>query len=158
MLYNTISFLALSLNGEESLQKLNNSRIWIFTKVELICPCQKPNLSTKFRPNLSSTFWHILLTDRQTDGWKQPPSAFGCGGNELLIDLFEISYLATFSHCFSMCGVITNVEFSDEHTKQFLYKIIVLRRSDCAYYCAYEYPTLSYHFDRVWLTRLTWEL
>ena len=41
-LYSTISFLARSLNGEESLYKLNNShmqiRIRIFTKIESILP------------------------------------------------------------------------------------------------------------------------
>ena len=49
-----ISFLAQSLNSEESLQKLNNSRIQIriqiFTKIEYILPCQTPNMSTKFCP------------------------------------------------------------------------------------------------------------
>ena len=53
-----LSFLAPSLNGEESLKKLNNSRIWIhipiFTKMESIRPCETPNLSTKFHPNLST--------------------------------------------------------------------------------------------------------
>ena len=59
-----ISFLALSLNGEESLWKLNNSRIcihvWIFTKIESIRPCHTPNISTEFHPN-PSTFWDIVL-------------------------------------------------------------------------------------------------
>ena len=60
-----ISFLALSLNGEESLKKLNNSRfqIWIriFTKIESIIRCHISNKSTKFRPNPSPTFWDIVL-------------------------------------------------------------------------------------------------
>ena len=49
----TLSFWAPSLNREESLLKLNNSRIqiWIrsFTKIESICP------------NPSTTFWDIVL-------------------------------------------------------------------------------------------------
>ena len=58
-------FLALSLNGEESLKKLNNYsriqiRIQIFTKIEAILPCHTPNLSTKFRPNTSTTFEDIV--------------------------------------------------------------------------------------------------
>ena len=58
-------FLALSLNGEESLLKLNNSRIQIririFTKIESIFPCHTPNMSTKFHPNPSTTFKDIVL-------------------------------------------------------------------------------------------------
>ena len=60
-----ISFLARSLNGEESLKKINNShlqiQIRIFTKIESIRPCYTPNLSTKFHPNPSTTFWDIVL-------------------------------------------------------------------------------------------------
>ena len=58
-----ISFFALSLNGEESLRKLNNSRIQIriFTKIKSICHGHTPNLSTKFHPNPSPTFWDIVL-------------------------------------------------------------------------------------------------
>ena len=45
--------------------KLNNSRIQIqirnFTKIESIFPCHTPNLSTKFHPNPSTTFWDIVL-------------------------------------------------------------------------------------------------
>ena len=48
MLFSTISFLARSLNGEESLRKINNSRfhirIRIFTKIESIRPCDTANL------------------------------------------------------------------------------------------------------------------
>ena len=60
-----ISFLALSLNGEESLCKLSNTRmqiqIRIFTKIESILSCHTPNTSTKYRPNPSTTFWDIML-------------------------------------------------------------------------------------------------
>ena len=45
--------------------KLNNSRIQIririFTKIESIRPCHTPNLSTKFHPNPSTTFWDVML-------------------------------------------------------------------------------------------------
>ena len=57
--------LARSQNGAESLQKLNKSRIQIririFTKIEAICRGHTPNLSTKFRPNSSTTFWDIVV-------------------------------------------------------------------------------------------------
>ena len=36
-------------------------RIWIFTRIESILPCHTPNMSTKFRPNPSTTFWNIVL-------------------------------------------------------------------------------------------------
>ena len=46
-------------------KNLNISRIQIqiqiFTKIESILPCRTPNLSTKFRPNPSTTFWDIVL-------------------------------------------------------------------------------------------------
>ena len=63
MLYSTISFLVRSLKGEESLYKLNNSRIQIriVTKIESIRLCDTPNVSTKFRPNPSTTFWDSML-------------------------------------------------------------------------------------------------
>ena len=42
-----------------------NSRIWIririFNKIESILPGHTHNLSTKFRPNASITFWDIML-------------------------------------------------------------------------------------------------
>ena len=79
-----ISFLAQSLNGEESLKKNNKNsrlqiRIRIFTKIESVGPCHTPNLSAKFHPNPSTTFWDILHTNKQTDReeWKHnllPPS------------------------------------------------------------------------------------
>ena len=54
-----------SLDGEESLWKLNNSciqiRFRIFTNIESICPRHTPNLSTTFHPNPSTTFWDIML-------------------------------------------------------------------------------------------------
>ena len=54
-----------TLNGEESLKKLNSSRVQIririFTKIESNRPCHTPNLSTKFRPNPFQTFWDIVL-------------------------------------------------------------------------------------------------
>ena len=57
--------LALSLNGEESLKKLNNPRIQIririFPKIESLLPCHTPNMSTKFHRNPSTTFWDIVL-------------------------------------------------------------------------------------------------
>ena len=57
--------LALSLNGEDSLGKLNNSRIQIqiriFTKIESIRPCYTHNVSSKFYPNPSITFWDTVL-------------------------------------------------------------------------------------------------
>ena len=43
------------------LKKLNNYRIRIFTKIKSICPYDTPNLSTKFHPNPSTTFWDIVL-------------------------------------------------------------------------------------------------
>ena len=53
------------INGEESLWKLNNSRIQIliqiFTKIESIRPCHTANRSTKFHPNPSTTCWDIVL-------------------------------------------------------------------------------------------------
>ena len=36
-------------------------RIRVFTKIESICRGHTPNLSTKFRPNPSPTFWDIVL-------------------------------------------------------------------------------------------------
>ena len=33
----------------------------IFSKIETIRPCDTPNLSTKFHPNPSTTFWDIVL-------------------------------------------------------------------------------------------------
>ena len=47
--------------GEESLQKLRNSHIWIFTGIESIRPCQTPNLSIKCCANPSITLWDIVL-------------------------------------------------------------------------------------------------
>ena len=43
--------------------KNSRSRIWIriFTKIETILPCHTPNLSTKFHPNPSTTFWDIMI-------------------------------------------------------------------------------------------------
>ena len=38
-----------------------NSRSQIFTKIESICRGHTPNLSTKFHPNPSTTFWDIVL-------------------------------------------------------------------------------------------------
>ena len=65
MLYRTI--LYITLNGEESLKKSNNShiqiRIRIFTKIETILPCHTPNLHTKFHLNPATTFWDIVFTD-----------------------------------------------------------------------------------------------
>ena len=50
---------------KNQIKKINNSRIqiWIriFTKIESICPCDMPNLSTIFRPNPSTTLWDIML-------------------------------------------------------------------------------------------------
>ena len=60
--YHAIQYivLALSLNGEESLQKLNNSRIQIririFIKIESVRRSHTTNLSTKFHLNPSTTF------------------------------------------------------------------------------------------------------
>ena len=46
-------------------KSMKNSRIrmWIriFTKIESICHGHTPNLSTKFRPNPSTTFWDTML-------------------------------------------------------------------------------------------------
>ena len=61
-----ISLLALSLMMVKNhFIELNNSRIQIqiqiFTKVQSICHGHKPNLSTKFHPNPSTTFWDIVL-------------------------------------------------------------------------------------------------
>ena len=54
------SFLALSLNGKQSLYQLNKSRIQIririFTKIEAIPRGPTPNVSTRFRLNPSTTF------------------------------------------------------------------------------------------------------
>ena len=71
---------------------LKNSAIWvriyIFTKIESIWPSQTYNLSTKFCPKPSITFWDILLTDRQVS--KQAVvktwtlSTFGGGGNDAI--------------------------------------------------------------------------
>ena len=36
-------------------------RIQIFTKIESIIPCYTPNMSTKYLPNPSTTFWDIVL-------------------------------------------------------------------------------------------------
>ena len=50
---------------KNQLKKFNNSRIQIpiriFTKIESILRCYTPNMSTKFRPDPSSTFWDIVL-------------------------------------------------------------------------------------------------
>ena len=58
-----ISFLVPSLNGEESLKKLNNTRIQIqiFTKIESILPRHTPNLCSKVRLNPSTAFWDIVV-------------------------------------------------------------------------------------------------
>ena len=54
--------------------KLNNPRIQmrirIFTKIESIRPSDTPNLSTKFHPDPSTTFWDILHTNKQTNRQK----------------------------------------------------------------------------------------
>ena len=59
-----ISFLATSLNGEQSLSELKkfHIRIWIqiFTTIKSIWPCHTPNLFTKFHQNPSTTFWDIV--------------------------------------------------------------------------------------------------
>ena len=64
--------------------------IWIFTKIESICPCLTPNLS-KFHLNPFTTFWDILLADRKTDKRvkTQLPSTFGGGGNKIPNSLHE---------------------------------------------------------------------
>ena len=36
-------------------------RIRIITKIDYILPCHTSNMSTKFRPNQSTTFWDIVL-------------------------------------------------------------------------------------------------
>ena len=64
----TTSFLALSLNGEESLKKISSSliRIQIFTKIESVRPCRTPNLPTKFHPN-PSNFFEMCYVSVQPD-------------------------------------------------------------------------------------------
>jgi len=72
--------VAINLSSEESRE---NSRvriqIGILNKIQTVRSCHTLILSTKFCPNLSITFWDILLTDRQThrQGWIRnlhPPS------------------------------------------------------------------------------------
>ena len=54
--------LALSLNGEESLKNYQILiRIQIFTEIETLLPCHTHNMSTKFHPNPSTTFWDTVL-------------------------------------------------------------------------------------------------
>ena len=57
--------LYISLARSMVRNHLKNYQIWIririFTKIESFLSCHKPNMSTKFRPNPSTTFWDIVL-------------------------------------------------------------------------------------------------
>ena len=55
--------MALPLNGEESLEKLENypDPDLGLTTIQSIGPCHTPNLSAKFHPNPSTMSWDIML-------------------------------------------------------------------------------------------------
>ena len=52
------SLLMVKIHLKDSSSRI---RIRIFNKMESVLPCHTPNVSTKFHPNLSTTFWDIVL-------------------------------------------------------------------------------------------------
>ena len=97
-----MSFLALSLNSESSLKKLNNYRIQIriqiFTKIESIRPCHTSNMSTKFHSNPSTFFeisCYILVypyLSMMKNHFKIIRSGFGFGSSPKLNQFFLVTH------------------------------------------------------------------